>query len=71
MIIIMFCHFVTLHTHETKCNNLWVPKYVTFQGGDLDKLIEEHKKTGRRFQEEQITEWIIQLLLALQYMHGR
>ena len=44
---------------------------MLLQGGDLDMKINERKKKSQFFHEAQISEWIIQLLLALQYMHSR
>ena len=41
------------------------------QGGDLDGKVAEHKKKKTRIPEAQVVEWIIQLLLAVQYMHDR
>ena len=42
-----------------------------FQGGDLDHKIIQYKKQGKTFPEPIIIEWLIQLLLAVQYMHSR
>jgi len=41
------------------------------QGGDLDQRITECRENGSMFAEAQISEWIIEILLALQYMHNR
>ncbi|KAK0045182.1 serine/threonine-protein kinase Nek11 [Biomphalaria pfeifferi] len=41
------------------------------EGGDLDHKIEEFKKQGKSFDEKTILNWIIQLILAVQYMHSR
>lgn len=41
------------------------------QGGDLSDKISEQKNSLQAFPEEQITQWMIQILLALQYMHDR
>jgi len=44
---------------------------IIIQGGDLDQRITECQESGSTFTEAQITEWIIEILLALQYMHNR
>jgi len=41
------------------------------QGGDLDQRITECRESDSMFTEAQINEWIIEILLALQYMHNR
>ncbi|MBN3305525.1 NEK11 kinase, partial [Amia calva] len=41
------------------------------EDGDLDYKIEEYKEAGKTFEERQITEWVIQLLLGVHYMHER
>ncbi|CAD5110793.1 DgyrCDS158 [Dimorphilus gyrociliatus] len=41
------------------------------EGGDLDQKIKEYKKEGKKFPEPIVVEYLIQLLLAVQYMHGR
>ncbi|KAG5856818.1 serine/threonine-protein kinase Nek11 [Anguilla anguilla] len=38
---------------------------------DLDYKIQELRETGRTLPEQQITEWFIQLLLGVHYMHQR
>ncbi|KAJ8004879.1 hypothetical protein DPEC_G00140880 [Dallia pectoralis] len=38
---------------------------------DLDFKLEEVKKAGQTLPEKQITDWLIQLLLGLHYMHER
>ncbi|KFO32700.1 Serine/threonine-protein kinase Nek11 [Fukomys damarensis] len=41
------------------------------EGHDLDYKIQEYKKAGKTFTENQIIEWFIQLLLGVDYMHER
>ncbi|XP_075683241.1 serine/threonine-protein kinase Nek11 isoform X1 [Rhinoderma darwinii] len=41
------------------------------EGSDLDCRIQEIKNKGEIFPEDQVTEWFIQLLLGVQYMHER
>ncbi|XP_064346826.1 serine/threonine-protein kinase Nek11 isoform X2 [Camelus dromedarius] len=41
------------------------------EGRDLDCKIQEYKEAGKTFPETQITEWFIQLLLGVDYMHER
>ncbi|XP_053454460.1 serine/threonine-protein kinase Nek11 isoform X2 [Nycticebus coucang] len=41
------------------------------EGRDLDHKIQEYKEAGKVFSENQITEWFIQLLLGVDYMHER
>ncbi|GFN79182.1 serine/threonine-protein kinase nek11 [Plakobranchus ocellatus] len=41
------------------------------EGGDLDHKITEFKKSGKSIDEKNVLSWIIQLLLAVQYMHSR
>ena len=45
--------------------------FCTKQGGDVDQKIQEYKKKGKKIPEAQVVEWIIQLLLSVQYMHDR
>ncbi|KAK7114041.1 serine/threonine-protein kinase Nek11-like [Littorina saxatilis] len=40
-------------------------------GGDLDDKITEYKKKGMKFEEKTVLDWIVQLTMALQYMHSR
>ncbi|KAL8590565.1 hypothetical protein ACOMHN_011001 [Nucella lapillus] len=40
-------------------------------GGDLDGKITEYKKLGKMFEEKAVLDWIVQLAMALQYMHSR
>ena len=39
--------------------------------GDLDKYLEKKKKEESPLSEEQIIEWLIQLLLGLKYLHDK
>ncbi|CAF1128788.1 unnamed protein product [Adineta steineri] len=39
------------------------------EGGDLDQRLKELKKQKRTLEEDQVTEWLIQILIAVQYMH--
>ncbi|CAF3676409.1 unnamed protein product [Rotaria sordida] len=39
------------------------------EGGDLDHRLKELKKQNRKLEEDQIVEWLIQILIAVQYMH--
>ncbi|XP_072827268.1 serine/threonine-protein kinase Nek11 isoform X6 [Vicugna pacos] len=41
------------------------------EGRDLDCKIQEYKEAGKTFPETQVTEWFIQLLLGVDYMHER
>ncbi|XP_059196118.1 serine/threonine-protein kinase Nek11 [Centropristis striata] len=41
------------------------------QDGDLDCRLEEVRRGGRSLPEEQVVDWLIQLLLGLHYMHQR
>ena len=41
------------------------------QGGDLDVRIQQCKKNKKTLPEGIVIEWLIQLLLAVQYMHSR
>jgi len=38
-------------------------------GGDLDQRLKELKKQNKTLEEDQVVEWLIQILLAVQYMH--
>ena len=49
------------------CGKNW---YI-FQGGDLDALINDSKKSNRRFDEKFVMDLFVQLLLAVHYMHTR
>ena len=39
------------------------------EGGDLDQRIKELKKQNRTLEEDQVVEWLIEILIAVQYMH--
>jgi len=39
------------------------------EGGDLDQKFKELKKKQQSLDEEQVVEWLIQILIAVQYMH--
>ncbi|CAN2389698.1 serine threonine-protein kinase Nek11 [Pristimantis euphronides] len=41
------------------------------EGSDLDDKIQEIKNSGEIIPEDQVTEWFIQLLLGVHYMHER
>lgn len=41
------------------------------EGGDLDMLIQEYKKSRKHFEEKVVLDWFVQLLLAVHYMHSR
>ncbi|KAM6968121.1 serine/threonine-protein kinase Nek11 [Aplochiton taeniatus] len=41
------------------------------QDKDLDCKLEEQREAGRRLPETQVSDWLIQLLLGLHYMHSR
>ncbi|CAH2324354.1 serine threonine- kinase Nek11 isoform X1 [Pelobates cultripes] len=41
------------------------------EGGDLDCIIQQQKDKNRPFPEGHITEWFIQLLLGVNYLHER
>eukprot|EP00794_Sanderia_malayensis_P018887 gene18887-20789_t len=41
------------------------------EDGDLDDKICEKRKTGKLFDESRVITWLMQLLLAVQYMHQR
>ena len=41
------------------------------EGGDLDMKIADTRKKHKNIPEAQVIEWLIQLLLAMQYMHER
>ncbi|XP_016115296.1 serine/threonine-protein kinase Nek1-like isoform X2 [Sinocyclocheilus grahami] len=40
------------------------------EGGDLSKVMETHKEE-RFFEEKQILDWLVQICLALQYLHEK
>ncbi|CAF0733330.1 unnamed protein product [Rotaria sordida] len=39
------------------------------EGGDLDQRFKELKKQNRILEEDQVVEWLIQILIAVHYMH--
>ncbi|XP_074645702.1 serine/threonine-protein kinase Nek11-like [Tubulanus polymorphus] len=41
------------------------------EGGDLDVQISQMNKSGKSFDETLILDWLVQLLLAVQYMHSQ
>ena len=40
-------------------------------GGDMHGYVQDHKKRNKRVAEEQIVQWLVQLTLALEYIHER
>jgi hypothetical protein len=44
---------------------------LCFQGGDLTEKIKAWKKSGRTFDESLIVAWLVQLLLAIQFIHKK
>lgn len=44
---------------------------IKFQGGDLDQRFKKNKKEGIKLSEEQVLDWTVQLLSAVNYMHSR
>ncbi len=41
------------------------------QGGDLDVRFKKLKKENKRLTEQQVLDWTVQLLAAVNYMHSR
>ena len=41
------------------------------EGGDLKTKIAETKKAGSTFPEQQIVDWFVQLMMAVEYIHNR
>lgn len=41
------------------------------EGGDLDVRFKKLKRENRRLNEEQVLDWTVQLLSAVNYMHSR
>lgn len=41
------------------------------KGGDLDVRFKKLKKENKRLSEEQVLDWTVQLLSAVNYMHSR
>ncbi len=39
------------------------------EGGDLDQRLKELKKQKQILEEDQVVEWLIEILIAVQYMH--
>ncbi|CAF3404699.1 unnamed protein product [Rotaria socialis] len=39
------------------------------EGGDLDQRFKQLKKENHTLEEDQVVEWLIQILIAVQYMH--
>ena len=39
------------------------------EGGDLDQRLTQLKKDNQTLDEDQIVQWLIEILLAVQYMH--
>ena len=42
-----------------------------FKGGDLTEKIHSWKKSGKMFDESLIIAWLVQLLLAIQFIHKK
>ncbi|XP_041123576.1 serine/threonine-protein kinase Nek11-like isoform X2 [Polyodon spathula] len=62
-IVHFYCSFVE---HDSFCI---ATEYC--EGGDLDNRIRDRRSTGRLFSEKQVLEWLIQILLGVQYLHER
>lgn len=41
------------------------------EGGDLSKMIKKRSEKAHNFAEHEVLDWFIQILLALDYVHGR
>ncbi|XP_041039962.1 serine/threonine-protein kinase Nek11 [Carcharodon carcharias] len=52
-----------------QCSFCIITEYC--EGGDLQCRIEEYRRAGWTFAENQAIEWFVQLLLGAQYMHER
>jgi NIMA (never in mitosis gene a)-related kinase 11 len=39
------------------------------EGGDLDQRIKELKKKNQALDENQVVKWLVEILIAVQYMH--
>lgn len=39
-------------------------------GGSMDKLVKERKRSGKYFAEDLVAKWLVEILLALTYMHA-
>ena len=46
-------------------------KYFIKKGGDFDQRFKKLKKENVRLSEEQVLDWTVQLLSAVNYMHSR
>ena len=46
-------------------------KYSIFTGGSLAELLDEHKRTGNRFTEAELTQILYQLAQGLRYIHSQ
>ena len=44
-------------------------EYAT--GGDLHKLMDKHSDSKTLFSEKQLWKWAYEILLALEYLHGK
>lgn len=44
---------------------------VYCDGGDIYSKIKNHNSKGKHFSEDQIMDWLVQMALALLYLHER
>ncbi|XDV19382.1 hypothetical protein PO909_024865 [Leuciscus waleckii] len=66
----MNCGYIVsyLDSFEDEAAGLFITVMEYCAGGDLSKKMQTQKEKGF-FEEEQITDWFIQICLALQYLH--
>ena len=65
-------HVVSYHdsfVHRPSNHLCLVMTYCS--GGDLHRKVQERKKAGTTFSEGRVTSWLLQVTLALQYIHER
>ena len=65
-------HVVSFHdSFVHRPSNLLCLVMTFCQGGDLHKKVQERKKNGSVFSEGRVVVWLLQVTLALQYIHER
>ena len=61
---------VRYHEHFVHDDSLWVVMAYC-EGGDLAQHIKLRKKEGRHFEEHEVIDWFVQIVMALHYVHSK
>jgi NIMA (never in mitosis gene a)-related kinase len=67
-IITEYCEVLLLWNNKKERNYL---NFLILKGGDLDVRFKKLKKENKKLNEQQVLDWFVQLLSAVNYMHSR